>query len=258
MRTTTVTVHHVCLACGYPGLNQTPRTANGGSYEICHSCGFEYGVTDDDLGFSYETWRQRWIERGMPWDGEGLDQPPAGWDPARQLALLADAAVQAAHVTPRAGTARIVLTATISSDGLPPSTLWESVPEGALRYECFLGDLRFVGGDADFSTEWGWVPVWDLALGLLHVLDTLKSSGAARFEFTESEAFISFVREADDVHVSASYTDDVVTIEHAELLVAAHTFVDELSRNLVAARPSLQRNPWFVAAIEASDPGGAA
>lgn len=83
-----MTRHYICPVCGYPALTEPPRNESGGSYEICYSCGFEFGVTDDDLGFSYEAWRKRWIDRGMPWDGEGIDEPPAGWDPARQLADL--------------------------------------------------------------------------------------------------------------------------------------------------------------------------
>ena len=83
---------HQCPACGYPLLDEPPRTASGGgSYEICSSCGFEYGVTDDDEGFTYEQWRERWIAKGMPWDSEGIHPPPDGWDPVAQLASLDDA-----------------------------------------------------------------------------------------------------------------------------------------------------------------------
>lgn len=74
-----------CPVCGYPGLTEPPRTENGGSYEICWSCGFQFGVTDDDLGFTDEAWRARWIRRGMPWDSEGIHPRPDGWDPASQL-----------------------------------------------------------------------------------------------------------------------------------------------------------------------------
>lgn len=79
---------YTCPVCGYPDLTERPRTESGGSYEICYSCGFEFGVTDDDRGFSYEAWRQRWVERGMPWDGLGIDSPPDCWDPASQLSNL--------------------------------------------------------------------------------------------------------------------------------------------------------------------------
>jgi hypothetical protein len=75
-----------CPACGYSGLAEPPRTdSDGGSYEICASCGFEFGVTDDDQGFSYQAWRARWIAAGMPWTSSGIESPPDGWDPAQQL-----------------------------------------------------------------------------------------------------------------------------------------------------------------------------
>jgi hypothetical protein len=81
-----MSAQYVCPACGYPELSEPPRLGDGGgSYEICWSCGFEFGVTDDDLGYSYAEWRQTWIERGMPWDSEGLHPRPADWDPPRQL-----------------------------------------------------------------------------------------------------------------------------------------------------------------------------
>ena len=80
-----------CPACGYPALDEPPRTASGGgSYEICSSCGFEYGVTDDDRGFTYAQWRELWISRGMPWDSQGIEPAPPDWDPVAQLASLQD------------------------------------------------------------------------------------------------------------------------------------------------------------------------
>lgn len=84
-----MTEHFVCPVCGYPGLDDAPRSASGGaSYEICPSCGFEYGYTDDDQGYSYEAWRAKWIDRGMPWDAAGDEPAPEGWDPRRQLSSL--------------------------------------------------------------------------------------------------------------------------------------------------------------------------
>ena len=75
-----------CPVCGFPGLEEPPRSSSGGgSYEICPSCGFEFGVTDDDRGFSYEAWRMLWIEERMPWRDEGISDRPEGWDPADQL-----------------------------------------------------------------------------------------------------------------------------------------------------------------------------
>jgi hypothetical protein len=84
-----VSPRYTCPVCGYPDLAEPPRPpGGGGSYEICWSCGFQFGVTDEDRGYSYEAWRELWTERGMPWDSEGIRARPAGWDPARQLAAL--------------------------------------------------------------------------------------------------------------------------------------------------------------------------
>ena len=42
--------HHRCPVCGYRKLREKPRTYDGGgSFEICPSCGFQFGVSDDDL-----------------------------------------------------------------------------------------------------------------------------------------------------------------------------------------------------------------
>lgn len=77
-------MNHTCPVCGYPKLKEAPRTkSDGGSYEICPSCGFEFGVTDDDRGFTYQTWRAKWEQAGMPWSGAA--KPPKDWNPVVQL-----------------------------------------------------------------------------------------------------------------------------------------------------------------------------
>lgn len=83
-------VTHTCPVCGYVGLDELPRSPNtgGGSYEICPSCGFQFGVTDDDRGISYDEWRRQWIARGMPWDSADIEAPPDDWNPSEQLARL--------------------------------------------------------------------------------------------------------------------------------------------------------------------------
>jgi hypothetical protein len=78
---------YMCPVCGFPELQEPPRSprTGGGSYEICPSCGFEFGVTDDDRGFTYDQWRQSWIDRGMPWASAAFRPAPEGWDPGVQL-----------------------------------------------------------------------------------------------------------------------------------------------------------------------------
>ena len=81
-----------CPVCAWPELREPPRSpAGGGSYEICPSCGFEFGVSDDDEGFTYAAWRKRWLAAGAKWSGHG-SKPPAKWNPQAQLATLPGAA----------------------------------------------------------------------------------------------------------------------------------------------------------------------
>lgn len=77
--------NYTCPACGWPGLTEPPRSEDGGSYEICWSCGFEFGVTDDDQGYTYDGWRKEWVASGMQWASTGIRTAPATWDPGRQL-----------------------------------------------------------------------------------------------------------------------------------------------------------------------------
>ena len=57
--------------------------SSGGSFEICPSCGFQFGVTDDDAGFTYSGWREKWRSDGMPWSSSS--KRPKSWDPTAQL-----------------------------------------------------------------------------------------------------------------------------------------------------------------------------
>lgn len=78
--------HHFCPVCGFPDLNEPPRSASGGgSYEICPSCGFQFGVDDDDKEITFEQWRAQWLAAGAKWSSQGIEKP-AGWDGVKQCA----------------------------------------------------------------------------------------------------------------------------------------------------------------------------
>lgn len=69
---------NICPVCGYGGLREPAYDKYGyGSFEICSCCGFEYGVTDDDKGFTFESYRQKWIDEGFPFRWE--DDKPKDW-----------------------------------------------------------------------------------------------------------------------------------------------------------------------------------
>lgn len=79
---------YTCPVCGYVGLVYEPRTSAGrSSYEHCPSCEFIFGTTEAK-GYTYQQWRQRWIERGMPWESGSLRPPPHDWDPHEQIRRL--------------------------------------------------------------------------------------------------------------------------------------------------------------------------
>ena len=79
---------HTCPVCGYPGLAEPPRSrSGGGSFEICPSCGFQFGVSDDDRGFTHAAWRELWRQAGMKWSSR--QAPPKNWNATAQLKKLA-------------------------------------------------------------------------------------------------------------------------------------------------------------------------
>lgn len=82
------TVSHTCPVCAYTKLKEAPRSSSGGgSFEICPACGFQFGVSDDDDGISYDEWREDWLERGMEWSSTGIKKPKS-WDPKKALVSL--------------------------------------------------------------------------------------------------------------------------------------------------------------------------
>lgn len=79
--------NYTCPVCGFPKLTEPPRTrAGGGSFEICPSCGFQFGVSDDDRGHTYAAWREKWRGEGMKWSSTNAQ--PGGWDAMTQLEML--------------------------------------------------------------------------------------------------------------------------------------------------------------------------
>ena len=88
---------HVCPVCGFPDLAEPPRRRNGsGSFEICPSCGFQFGVSDADFGYTYDRWRKKWIAAGMNWTSRSAPKVP-GWKPEAQLAAAGLAAAHRPH-----------------------------------------------------------------------------------------------------------------------------------------------------------------
>lgn len=79
---------HICPVCGYNNLLKNAYFPSGDpSYEICMSCSYQYGYTDDSEGFTQEQWRAQWIAEGMPWRSNARYLPPH-WDGKKQLETI--------------------------------------------------------------------------------------------------------------------------------------------------------------------------
>ena len=78
----------MCAVCGWRCLREPQRSASGGaSHEICPSCGFESGYTDDEQGFTIEQWRTSWVKGGLQWSSSGIARP-LNWNPVTTLHAL--------------------------------------------------------------------------------------------------------------------------------------------------------------------------
>jgi hypothetical protein len=68
---------HTCPVCGYPDLEDAPA-----NYEICPSCGTEFGYTD--IARAHSELRQRWLDAGAQWYSR-VTPKPQNWNPYEQL-----------------------------------------------------------------------------------------------------------------------------------------------------------------------------
>lgn len=75
---------YLCPVCYYPDLDEPP-----GEFNICPSCGTEFGVDDyvpggNPTDLIYRELRYRWLENGAPWFDAGVP-PPSGWNGYEQV-----------------------------------------------------------------------------------------------------------------------------------------------------------------------------
>src|SRR6202007_3088952 len=104
-----------------------------------------------------------------------------------------------------------------------------SLTEQDLRYRVALGSLVFHLGDKDFSADWGWIALVDLAASFAEIIRKLEGgSPSETFEFTESDAWVRFQRKGDKVLVSTSYGEGVAEIALHSASAAVKSFLERL------------------------------
>jgi hypothetical protein len=122
-------------------------------------------------------------------------------------------------------------------------TDWSSVTEEDLRYRVVLGNLVFHVGDKDFSADWGWIPMVDLAASFAEIVRKLEGGSASEtFEFTESDAWVRFERKGEKVLVSTSYGEGAGEIALHSASEAVKSFRERLRTDLVSKHPQAAHN----------------
>jgi hypothetical protein len=123
---------------------------------------------------------------------------------------------------------------------------WSQADEEDLRYRVALGDLILEIGSKNFGTDWGWVPLVDLVAGLRHIAKKLRHPGRTEtFEFTESESWLRFRRQGDQVIVTASYSPGEAQVEYSRFVQAIEELGKQLRAELLQRNSALSENPAF-------------
>lgn len=127
----------------------------------------------------------------------------------------------------------------------------DAADEAVLRYRCFLGDVVLEVGDLDASARWGWVPILDFALGLSAISNRLLASDRDQvFEFTESDASISFHRLNDMVVIDPSYAPGTADVRLDDLSTSTTKLVATVLQDLVERYPEVARNAFVGSLLE--------
>jgi hypothetical protein len=115
--------------------------------------------------------------------------------------------------------------------------------ETTLRYRAAPGDILLRGPEADFSTEWGWVPLVDFVLALRDIVAKLsRGERETNFEFTESEATLQFLRKGEEVHLTASYAPGEIVTPLSHFHDSVHRVAGRLKKELFAKYPELAKH----------------
>lgn len=132
------------------------------------------------------------------------------------------------------------------------SVALEMAEEWVLRYDCFLGDVTFLVYEVDLSARWGWVPILDFALGLDAVVGSIgrQDAEAGVFEFTESDATITFRRDGHSVDIEASDVPGTARVAYGDLRAAVKRFLVRVLDDFARDHPELMRNPFVAGVLE--------
>lgn len=124
------------------------------------------------------------------------------------------------------------------------------------HYRLMPGDISFRVGEACFDAQWGWVPIVGFAVTLLAIIRSLPTILCSTFEFTESDAAITFKLQNDQVvEISANYSDDIAVVPYRELEGAVEMFARRVLVDVLDRYSPLGSNEAFRSIRESIEKG---
>ena len=123
----------------------------------------------------------------------------------------------------------------------------KNVDEMTLRYELFPGSLTLEKEDKRIEMDWEWIPLLDFALCLGNICDRLgkQTKGEDIFEFTESDATITFRREDNVCTIDASFSDVSFAMDFVEFQNSVKIFSEKIITDILANNKKLKNNSIF-------------
>lgn len=99
----------------------------------------------------------------------------------------------------------------------------------------------------DFTADWGWVPLIDFAASMVNIIEELSQSevGKSIFEFTESDATITFEKLGKELRITCTYAPGQITVPFASFEDAVRNFTARLRKDQVTRHPPLRENAAF-------------
>lgn len=78
----------LCPVCGFDSPGSLTSPDGSPSFEICPSCGFEFGYDDGVCGETYDSYRKHWIATGCKFWAAPRMAVPGDWNPEAQLLAI--------------------------------------------------------------------------------------------------------------------------------------------------------------------------
>jgi len=123
----------------------------------------------------------------------------------------------------------------------------KAVDEMTLRYELFTGSLWLEKDDKKIAMDWKWIPLLDFALCLRTLCNHLgkQPKGEEVFDFTESDATLTFRREENKCELFASFSDTSFIMSFTEFQEAVQQFCEKVGADILSKNEGLKNNRVF-------------